>query len=291
MGDGWESLWRQFASPFPTPVVPGGARETVCQDPRSRISDGGWRRRTVIRRRRPRGKMSWISSNGDGGSEGHGDDGNEMTGLEQRLRDVAGVSDIVIELSDDGLEGIRVRMNEGTDESEVLEEIRRILVAYGLKGSTRKKAGTPGAIPELELEDDGVERGNGVVEERAPVPSEAHAHEAVSPVVGLPSPAIIPAGDQLTVRLSDGSRVVEAVADATPLGAADAMIRALCEWRGAPFPSRIAIDRFDVDGTDLVIVVARRNSVAAVGSSVIRGSLAIALRDACSHIVDQLDRL
>ena len=69
------------------------------------------------------------------------------------------------------------------------------------------------------------------------------------------------------------------------------MIRALCEWKGAPFPSRIAIDRFDVDGTDLVIVVARRNSVAAVGASVIRGSLALALRDACSQIVDQLDRL
>ena len=85
--------------------------------------------------------------------------------------------------------------------------------------------------------------------------------------------------------------MVEAVAEATPLGAADAMIRALCEWKGAAFPSRIAIDRLDIDGTDLVIIVARRNSVATVGSSAIRGSLALALRDACSHIVDQLDKL
>lgn len=230
--------------------------------------------------------MSSTSSIGDDGSDWHGDDGTDMTGLEQRLRDVEGVSDIVIELSDEGLEGIRVRMREGTDESEILEEIRRILVAYGLKGSARKKSTTNTQIPELSLEgDDDVAS----LEDR---PSTEPADELEpARASGLPAPAIIPGGDQLTVRLSDGARVVEAVADATPLGAADAMIRALCEWKGTAFPSRIAIDRFDVDGTDLVIVVARRNSTAAVGSSVIRGSLAEALRDACSHIVDQLDRL
>lgn len=213
-----------------------------------------------------------------------------MTGLEQRLRDVEGVSDIVIELGEEGLDGIRVRMHEGTDESAVLEEIRRILVAYGLKGSTRKRASTSSPIPELELEGDSdttvapefVDLRESEVGEPAGLPTRRS---------DLPDPAIIPAGDRLTVRLSDGVRVVDAVAEATPLGAADAMIRALCEWNGAAFPSRIAIDRLDIDGTDLVIVVARRNSVAAVGSSAIRGSLALALRDACANIVDQLDRL
>jgi hypothetical protein len=234
------------------------------------------------------GQMSSISSNGDDDSDGHGDDGTDMTGLEQRLRDVEGVSDIVIELSEEGLEGIRVRMNEGTDESEILEEIRRILVAYGLKGSARKKSTSSTQIPELSLEgDEDFALGS---HEDEPSP-EALGELQPASASGLPAPAIIPGGDQLTVRLSDGARVVEAVADATPLGAADAMIRALCEWKGTAFPSRIAIDRFDVDGTDLVIIVARRNSAAAVGSSVIRGSLAEALRDACSHIVDQLDRL
>lgn len=232
--------------------------------------------------------MSSISSSGDDGSDGHGDDGTDMTGLEQRLRDVEGVSDIVIELSDEGLEGIRVRMHEGTDESEILEEIRRILVAYGLKGSTRKKSTTSTRIPELSLEGDTDPAVASDDDRRSPEPLEDF-HPA--PVSGPPAPAIIPGGDRLTVRLSDGVRVVEAVADATPLGAADAMIRALCEWKGTAYPSRIAIDRFDVDGTDLVIIVARRNSTAAVGSSVIRGSLAEALRDACSHTVDQLDRL
>jgi hypothetical protein len=235
--------------------------------------------------------MSSTSSNGEGDNGGHGDDGIDMTGLEQRLRDVEGVSDIVIELSDEGLEGIRVRMQEGTDESEILEEIRRILVAYGLKGSTRKKSTTTMAIPELTLEGDEDLAAIEPAGDDTRSPDIDEAAPQLSSKADLPSPAIIPGGDHLTVRLSAGGRVVEAVADATPLGAADAMIRALCEWKGTAFPSRIAIDRFDVDGTDLVIIVARRNSAAAVGSSVIRGSLAEALRDACSHIVDQLDRL
>ncbi len=224
---------------------------------------------------------------GVGGSGGHDDDGASMTGLEQRLRDVEGVADIVIELSDDGLDGIRVRMQEGTDESSVLEEIRRILVAYGLKGSTRKRTSTSAPIPELELEGD--TDVPDAFDLRHPV--ESPSEEQPGSRSDLPEPAIIPNGDQLTVRLSDGARVVEAVAEATPLGAADAMIRALCEWKGAVFPSRIAIDRLDIDGTDLVIIVARRNSTATVGSSAIGGSLAKALRDACAHIVDQLDRL
>lgn len=213
-----------------------------------------------------------------------------MTGLEQRLRDVEGVSDIVIELSDEGLDGIRVRMQEGTDESAVLEEIRRILVAYGLKGSTRRRTAVSPPIPELELEGDSdASDVPDVVDLREPGEVGAATQPLRRP--DLPDPVIIPVGGQLTVRLSDGARVVEAASEATPLGAADAMIRALCEWKGAAFPSRIAIDRLDIDGTDLVIIVARRNSTAAVGSSAIRGNLAVALRDACGHIVDQLDRL
>ena len=197
-----------------------------------------------------------------------------MTGLEQRLRDVEGVSDIVIELSDDGLEGIRVRMNEGTDESAVLEEIRRILVAYGLKGSTRRRSASTSSIPELELEGDGDLVDQTAVDLRETIGEESTSLAETLPtetpqtetpprrVSDLPEPAIIPAGEHLTVRLSDGARVVEAEADATPLGAADAMIRALCEWKGAAFPSRIAIDRLDIDGPDLVIIVARKNSMA-----------------------------
>lgn len=225
-----------------------------------------------------------------------------MTGLEDRLRSVHGVSDIVVELSDDGLEGIRVRMHEGTDESQILEEIRRILVAYGLKGSTRKKSGGPASpVPPLELGEDAapssrldseetpvlasdVDAGPEEAPDMVPASSSAEPHE-------LPKPVIIPAGDQLTVRLQSESRVVEATSDATPLGAADAMIRALCEWKGAAFPSRIAVDRLEVDGVDLVILVARQGPHAVVAASAIRESLAVALQDAGNEIVEQIAHL
>lgn len=211
-----------------------------------------------------------------------------MTGLEERLRSVSGVSDIVVELSDDGLEGIRVRMHEGTDESQILEEIRRILVAYGLKGSTRKKSGIAGTpVPPLELGDEHDR-------DFAPVPdgrASSRVEDQRSESIGLPNPVIIPAGDQLTIRLHAGSRVVEASSDATPLGAADAMVRAMCEWKGTGYPTRIAVDRLDIDGVDLVIIVARSGPNAAVAASPIGASLAVALRDAAHHIVEQFKHL
>ncbi len=58
------------------------------------------------------------------------------SGLEQRLRTVPGVSGIRIDLGRDGLEGIHVSVDEGSDEAVILEEIRRILVAYGLRSRT-----------------------------------------------------------------------------------------------------------------------------------------------------------
>lgn len=198
-----------------------------------------------------------------------------MTGLEDRLRGVSGVSDIVVELGDDGLEGIRVRMHEGTDEANVLEEIRRILVAYGLKGTTRPGRGAA-AIPALEL---GTE---------APV----HDHDDNGPideeVPELPNPTIIPAGDRLTVRLAEGGRIVDATSDATPLGAAVAMVRALCDWLGIETPGRLAIDRLDIDGSHVVILVGHQDDLSVVGSALVHDSLAIALRDAAAQVISGL---
>lgn len=56
-----------------------------------------------------------------------------MTGLRNRLQAVNGVESIELELGDEGLEGITVRLAEGADEVAVLEGIRRLLVAYGTK--------------------------------------------------------------------------------------------------------------------------------------------------------------
>jgi hypothetical protein len=48
-----------------------------------------------------------------------------MTGLRNRIQAVEGVESIELELGDEGLEGITVRLAEGADEVAVLEGIRR----------------------------------------------------------------------------------------------------------------------------------------------------------------------
>lgn len=207
-----------------------------------------------------------------------------MTGLEDRLRKVIGVTDIVVELGAEGLEGIRVRLSEGAEESEVLEEIRRILVAYGLKATGRRGRGAQ-AIPPLEL---GIDM---------PPPGEEASEGAVlaepaSENVSDPQPSarILPIDGKLVARLEDGSRTVEATAEATPLGATEALIRATADWRGAQVPDRIAVDRLDIDGIDVVVLVARRDDLVVSASSVVAPDLAAALAEAAAGIMDRLER-
>lgn len=207
-----------------------------------------------------------------------------MTGLEDRLRKVVGVTDIVVELGAEGLEGIRVRLSESAEESEVLEEIRRILVAYGLKATGRRGRGAQ-AIPPLELGIDMPPPDAEALED--PVLSEPDS-EGVSE--SLPSANILPIDGRLVARLEDGSRTVEATAEATPLGATEAMIRATADWRGARIPDRIAVDRLDIDGTDVVVLVARRDDLVVSASSVVAPDLAAALAEAASAIMDRLER-
>ena len=207
-----------------------------------------------------------------------------MTGLEDRLRKVVGVTDIVVELGAEGLEGIRVRLSEGAEESEVLEEIRRILVAYGLKATGRRGRAAQ-AIPPLEL---GIDMPPLDAEDpEDPVVSEPDSEDVSEP---LPSASILPIDGRLVARLEDGSRTVEATAEATPLGATEAMIRATAAWRGARIPDRIAVDRLDIDGTDVVVLVARRDDLVVSASSVVAPDLAAALAEAAAAIMDRLER-
>src|SRR5690606_3984487 len=56
-----------------------------------------------------------------------------VSGLKTRLESIEGVQGILLELGDDGLEGITVRLSEGADELKVLDGVRRLLVAYGTR--------------------------------------------------------------------------------------------------------------------------------------------------------------
>ena len=202
-----------------------------------------------------------------------------MTGLEDRLKRVGGVADIVVELDADGLAGVRVRLNEGAQETDVLEEIRRILVAYGLKATRRRTA--PASLPSLELGlDDDPEEPTG---DDGPDPSDD------SGVTAPVNVSVLPVDGRLVARLSDGTRTVEASAEATPLGATEAIIRATAEWRGVPPPHRIAVDRLDIDDADVVVLVARRGQAVVTASSIVSSGLGDALGKASALVMDRLE--
>jgi hypothetical protein len=56
-----------------------------------------------------------------------------VIGLEDRLRTVEGVASIRVELGEEGVDAIKVEVLPDADEAGVLEEIRQVLVAYGLR--------------------------------------------------------------------------------------------------------------------------------------------------------------
>ncbi|MGI9609019.1 MAG: hypothetical protein ACR2NL_01865 [Acidimicrobiia bacterium] len=53
--------------------------------------------------------------------------------LASRLQDLPGVASVVIDLEDADRAGINVRLEEGSDETEVLESVKALLVAYGVR--------------------------------------------------------------------------------------------------------------------------------------------------------------
>ncbi len=184
-----------------------------------------------------------------------------MTGLEDRLRKVQGVADLTVELGEEGLESIRVRIDEGTDEASVLDQIRRILVAYGLR--SRK--------PERMME--------------------GSAGGLVGSAEGPPRPRITvgPRGDGLYVRLTEGERIVESTGERSPIGVAQAMVQAVAEWRGSPSPWRLGLAIDELDTTPVVTMLARRDGRTAVSAASCAVSLAGGIYQAALGVLSELD--
>ena len=184
-----------------------------------------------------------------------------MNGLERRLRNVRGVADITIELGETGLDGIRVRIDDDTDEGEVLENIRRILVAYGLRS---KRADDDNPLP-AESEDD------------------------------LPAPSDVP---RVTVRPGDGGLTVEIVGenltvvetgDRNPIGSAEAMVRAVARLRGSDHPERLSIVLDDLDGVRVITMLGRRRGRTVVSAAVCDPSLVDGLYEAADSLIVALE--
>jgi hypothetical protein len=189
-----------------------------------------------------------------------------MMGLEDRLRRVIGISDLTIELGEAGLESIRVRIDDGTDEAAVLEEIRRILVAYGLR-SRRTDVGS-----------------------RRAEPSRSHS---VGEAEGRTRPRITvgPHESGLFVRLSEGDRTVERTGERSSIGVAEAMIKAVAEWEGLLAPDRIALALDELDDTAVITILARREGRTAVSAASCAMSLAGGIYQAARDVVTDLASL
>ena len=185
-------------------------------------------------------------------------------GLEDRLRKVSGVADITVELGEVGLESIRVRIDEGTDEAAVLDEIRRILVAYGLRS---RKTETPAAD----------------------VANPAALGDAEAPV--RPRITVGPRGDGLYVRLTEGERIIERMGERSPIGVAQAMVQAVAEWRSVGSPSRIAVALDELDTTPVVTMLARREGRTSVAAASCAVSLAGGIYQAATGVLAGLDPL
>lgn len=187
-----------------------------------------------------------------------------MTGLEDRLRKVRGVADITVELGEEGLESIRVRIDEGTDEATVLEEIRRILVAYGLRSRRTDR-------PLLDA--------SGV---RTVGRSEGPLRPRIT--VG-------PRAEGLYVRLTEGERVIERTGERSPVGVAQAMVLAVAAWQEVAAPERIALALDELDSTPVVTMLARRDGRISVAAASCAVSLAGGVYQAATGVLAGLEPL
>lgn len=187
-----------------------------------------------------------------------------MTGIEDRLRSVTGISNLSIELGEEGIEGIRVWLQPDADEASVMDEVRRILVAYGLRS-----------------------RGEG----RRPIGDGESSEGRPARRQGLLRPedvAVRAVPEGLEVRLEGGDRRIVARSEATPNGAAEAMVKAVSGWLDVPLPDRVTLGRCRVDGESVLTVLLRRAGVASVGSGLAGGSQVEGLYRASRAAVEAL---
>lgn len=172
-----------------------------------------------------------------------------VNGLAGRLRQVDGVEDVELDVGEGGIDGIRVRLEEGTDEMGVLDQIHKLLAAYGLR--TRR-------LP--------------VAVSRGPAPR------------GFARPGLaieaVPVDGELEVRLRGEGRAVIRRGDPTPEGAVGAMAAAVAGWQGRSEPrvGGVAIRR--IGGHRVLTVVLDHAGEPRAGAAVVGPGFERALHDA-----------
>ena len=203
-----------------------------------------------------------------------------MIGLEERLRTVDGVTSIKVELGDEGVDAIKVEVAEGADEADVLEEIRRVLVSYGLRSKRPgwrlgSRRGSPAIIAGTSRDDDALDIGDPVT----------HDFDLPEP----PRVSVGQGGDGLVISVVQGDRRAEATSDISPIGAAEAMARVVSEFHGLAKPERVAVVMHELDGERVVTLMLRSGGKTALAAELARPLLHDALYIATERALRELD--
>lgn len=197
-----------------------------------------------------------------------------MNGLKTRLESIEGVEGIVIELGEEELKGITVRLAEGADELRVLEAVRRLLVAYGTRsicdlvtaGTPEPVTPGPEAVHEYERSD---------VEHRIldidSVPSEMVSEPEVRPVSSgkeeaemLLTPhdriqlSVTPAGDRSTAQVvcTGGERTLTRQVPSSARAIVQAVLDMAAEMVGREPITVIGLNLSEIEKVRVLTVIA-----------------------------------
>jgi hypothetical protein len=219
-----------------------------------------------------------------------------VTGLRSRLEALDGVDSIELELGDDGLEGITVRLAEGADEMSVLDGVRRLLVAYGtrsariLAASGAEVASSPPPVSH-EVIDVDAEPSEMVSEPPVTVVSSGE-HEAamVTPEGERIELSIAPAGDRSTSQVvySRGERTVRRQVPSSARAIVQAVIDAAAELAGRDPISVIGLNLSAIEGMRVLTVIAGNHATAPKVStvSVVESNWPAALLEVASQVLE-----
>ncbi len=178
-----------------------------------------------------------------------------MGGLRQRLENLEGVASIHLELAETGLSGIRVALDEGADESGVLERIRSLLVTYGLRTPTPVSASTSD-----------------------------EAHVDLTEDISV---RISPEGEGMKIEVSTEGETVVKLVEATPFAAAQAVAEGRSRLTGRPVPKVLWIG-LDAIGDYRILTVLIKGDAdpPVVGSAVVNAGWAEALDRAVARALN-----
>lgn len=222
-----------------------------------------------------------------------------MTGLKSRLESINGVENIELELGDAGLEGITVRLTEGADELQVLESVRRLLVAYGsassrvLAASVAEVGGSVGESSQTHQVLDVDEAPSEMIDSTPVrlVSSGETAAALVTPIGDRIELSITPAGDRSAAQVLyiRGDRTLSRQVPSSARGIVQAVLDMAAECAGREPITVIGLNLSAIEGMRVLTVIAGNEGVTPKVStvSVVDSNWPAALLEVTTQILEE----